>query len=212
MKKWAGWLWFILLVSASAVNAADLAVADSNLQECIQKLAKKNKWQTAEDVDEIVCHASKIQSLAGITKFTQVKKLSLHKNQISSVDLTGLVRLEHLNIARNELTELVLEGLPNLQEVYVFGNKLTAFRIANLPQLSLLKGNSNELMQFTYNNVPQLEKIYLFDNKLETIDIYHLPGMNYMDVRQNPMPDELYEEMDAMADVTILHEGNAEDW
>ena len=47
---------------------------------------------------------------------------------------------------------------------------------------------------------------------MEHIDIYSLPKMKYMDVRQNPMPDELYEEMDKLKGTTILHDGNADDW
>ena len=35
----------------------------------------------------------------------------------------------------------------------------------------------------------------LFNNKMPTIDIYRLPLLKIMDVRQNPMPDVLYDAM-----------------
>ena len=44
------------------------------------------------------------------------------------------------------------------------------------------------------------------------MDIYHLPLAHYIDVRQNPMPDKLYEEMDKLKGITFLHDGNAKDW
>lgn len=195
-----------------AANAADLKVADKNLQNCIDKIAQSKKWTRAEDFTSIKCHSKNIQSLEGIDKFRNVTMLSFHKNKIAEVDIAGFDLLEHLNLARNDLSTLTLTNLPALRDVYVFGNKLTRFELADLPELEQLKANSNELLQFTYKDVPSLEKIYLFDNQLETIDIYNLPSMKYMDVRQNPMPDELYEEMDVMKGVTILHDGNAEDW
>lgn len=99
-----------------------------------------------------------------------------------------------------------------MEEVFAFSNKLTSFELDNLPKLKQIKANSNQLTQFSYKALPELEKIYLFDNLMEMIDIYNLPSMRYMDVRQNPMPDELYEKMDALSGVTILHDGNAEDW
>ena len=81
-----------------------------------------------------------------------------------------------------------------------------------MPGLTLLKINDNQIVKFTYKDLPALEKIYMFNNLMEHVDIYHLPAMKYMDARQNPMPDPLYEEMDKMAGVTFLHDGNAEDW
>jgi hypothetical protein len=39
-----------------------------------------------------------------------------------------------------------------------------------------------------------------------------LVGPHFYLVRHNPMPDELYEDMDALPGVTILHDGNADDW
>lgn len=197
---------------ALAASAADLKVVDKNLQNCIDKIAQSKKWTRAEDFTSITCHSKNIESLKGINKFSKVKKLSFHKNKIAEVNIEGFDFLEHLNLARNDLSTLVLVNLPALREIYAFGNKLTSFELADLPKLEQLKANSNELLQFSYRNVPSLEKIYLFDNKLETIDIYNLPSMKYMDVRQNPMPDELYEEMDVLKGVTILHDGNAEDW
>lgn len=202
----------VFLCQYSTAQTTDLSVVDPNLTICIQKSASKKGWTTAESVETLICHSKKIKSLEGIEKFTNLKKLSLHKNQLKQADVSALKKLEHLNLARNQLTSLVLQDLPELKQLFVFGNKLASLKLQNLPNMLLLKANSNKLVAFEYSSLPLLKKIHIFDNQLEDIDIYHLPKMTYMDCRQNPMPDPLYEEMDEMNGVTILHDGNAEDW
>ena len=39
-----------------------------------------------------------------------------------------------------------------------------------------------------------------------------VPNLVYLDARQNPMPDEFYDKIDAIESLTALHDGNAEDW
>lgn len=195
-----------------ALQAAEFAFADAKLTACVNTLAKKYKWENVEAVDKIVCHNASINSLTGIEQFVNVEKLSFHKNHLTKVKLVGLHKLRELNLARNKLQKLELADLPALENLYFFGNRIPKVTLENLPSLQQLKANSSDIREFSYAKLPKLEKIYLFDNQLETIDINNLPAMKYMDVRQNPMPDELYEDMDKMEGVTILHDGNAEDW
>lgn len=199
-------------VSESSEQLVDFRVSDPKLQSCIDAHARKKHWQKTTDVINLACHNEDIASLAGLEGFTNLEKLSFHKNNIENVSLSGLVKLKHLNLSRNKLSVMELDNLPELEELYFFGNRLPQVRLHDLPGLKQIKGNASEIEHFEYQNLPSLEKIYLFDNKMETIDINRLPAMKYMDVRQNPMPDELYEDMDKMPGVTILHDGNAEDW
>lgn len=205
-------LFSFFLVLTQRIHAADFELVDKKLQACINGLAKKHKWDSASAVDKIVCHNEGIKNLDGIEQFVNVEKLSFHKNDISEVRLSGLSKLKELNLARNKLQKLELANLPSLKNLYFFGNRLPQVTLADLPSLTQIKANSSEIVEFSYKNLPSLEKIYMFDNQMETIDIHNLPAMKYMDVRQNPMPDELYEDMDKMEGVTILHDGNAEDW
>lgn len=205
-------LYILFFLFSPGLLAADLLVDDPGLQECVNTLAKKHQWHTAESFVSIVCHNKGIETLAGLENFINVKKLSFHKNNITHASFSSFPNLEHLNIARNKLETLELSKLPNLKELYFFGNNIHKVHLGDLENLARLKASSSEIEVFSYNNLPKLEKIYLFDNKMETIDIYKLPAMKYMDVRQNPMPDELYEDMDRVKGVTILHDGNAEDW
>lgn len=201
----------LFLIGGPAL-AADFAVDDPKLKDCITSLAAQHNWKTTADFTEISCHNQGIQSLNGIGQFVNVAKLSFHQNAIDSVKLENFPHLNHLNLSRNNLTELEIADFPELAEVYVFRNNLRTITLRNLPKLVNVNVNTNKLTEFTYSHLPALEKIYIFNNMLETVDIHNLPALKYMDTRQNPMPDSLYDEMDAKRGVTILHDGNAEDW
>lgn len=204
---------FIVLVSGSALaNDWWSTISDSALRQCLMELAQKNAWHHASDVKEISCHSRSIRSLDGLPPFTQLESLSLHNNQLTDVVMRDQPQLKRLVVSRNRLKSLHIQNTPHLTELFFFDNVLAQLQLNDLPKLTLLKGNANQLQQFNYTNLPALEKIYLFNNKLVDIDIHHLPALRYMDVRQNPMPDELYQRMDKMNNITFLHDGNALDW
>lgn len=209
-KRFAGVLLSVFM--CANVWADEFAVSDSAFQACLDERREERAWSTAEDVLDIECHDRDIRSLDGIEQFTRLEKLSLYNNAITRAQLSDMPQLRHVNLARNQLEEITLANLPRLEELYLFRNNLRTLVLQNLPALKSLRGNSNRMLTFEYANLPALEKIYLFDNELETIDIHNLPSMEYMDVRENPMPDKLYEDMDVMTHTTILHDGNADDW
>ncbi len=196
----------------SSAQALEFTLADPRLQQCIADLARRNQWSQAEQVTDIQCHNMGIRSLEGVDQFTQLQRLSLFRNRIASAQLSGLPQLEHLNLARNGLTQLTLSDLPKLTELMLFRNELVQLDLKHLPALTLVRINSNRLERFHYEKLPALTHIYLFDNQLEHVDIHNLPALEYMDARQNPMPDELYDDMDRQQGVTILHDGMDDDW
>ncbi|GLS24302.1 hypothetical protein GCM10007877_00130 [Marinibactrum halimedae] len=202
----------LLLFAFMPSSLAESFVEDENLAACLAKMAAKHGWQSPEAFTEVVCHNKGITNMAGLEHYIHIEKLSLHKNKITDFDATPFKALKILNLARNRITSLTVESLPELRELYIFDNKITALSLNQLPKLEKFKASSNKIEVFDYNSLPKLTKVYMFDNNMEHIDIYSLPSMKYMDVRQNPMPDALYEEMDKVKEATILHDGNADDW
>ncbi|MES2673127.1 MAG: leucine-rich repeat domain-containing protein [Pseudomonadota bacterium] len=205
--------YFITLwIMSNAANAFDVVLEDKNLQDCILQLKQQKQWSTIAAVTEIECHNKNIRTLAGIEKFTQLKKISLYNNEITEAKLSNLPNLQHLNLAKNKMHDLSISDFQALESLYAFGNKLTRLKLSNLPKLQQIKANDNLIVEFHYQDLPALEKMYLFNNKMVDMDIYHLPLARYIDIRQNPMPDKLYEEMDKLKGITFLHDGNAKDW
>lgn len=202
----------LLLLVSLPVKAATFSLSDPALSACINELAEKHGWQTQEQVLNIKCHNRGISALEGLQQFSRLQALSLFNNRIAQANIADLAQLKLINLARNRLSRLQLSRLPALEQLFLFDNQLRQLELTDLPQLKLFKGNGNGMRRFEYRDLPTLQKVYLFDNKLERMDIYQLPALEYMDVRENPMPDELYDEMDALEQATILHDGNADDW
>ncbi len=192
--------------------ANDWPVTDPAFSTCIEKLAAKKQWTSAAQIKEIQCHNKKIRTIEGIEHFTHLEKLSLYKNRLKSVQLPDLPHLSQLNLAGNQIETLTLHNLERLNELYLFKNRLKNVTIHNLPALQKIKANNNQITEFKITQVTQLTKLYLFDNELASLDMEKLPNLTYLDARQNPMPDEFYDQLDDIASLTALHDGNADDW
>jgi len=70
----------------------------------------------------------------------------------------------------------------------------------------------NQLNKLEISPLQSLVESYLWDNQLEDLQITGLDKLEFLDVKQNPMPDELYDFYDQHTGITISHDGNADDW
>jgi len=214
-SSWPSYFLTLCLCCLAHISqATNVQVVDTALQACLNKQAKANNWSQPLQFTEISCHSQGVKSLDGLIQFKNLESLSLYNNQLEQIDidLGNLPKLKTLNLARNNLKNIDISTLNGLENLYLFANQLTTLGLSNLPKLEVLKANNNMLTRFSYANTPRLKKIYIFNNQLETINIYDLPALQYMDCRENPMPDELYDQMDQTDNVTFLHDGNADDW
>jgi len=191
---------------------ADLKLVDKALTACITAQAKQYDWQVVDDIHTLKCHGMKITSIGGLQKLTQLTSLSLYNNKLKSIDLRDFSQLEHINIANNKLHSIYLTNLAHLQTLYLFKNKLTTIDFTGLSQLSKIRITNNQLSSLDISPLTSLEKAYFFDNKLEELIVAGIPSLKFIELRQNPMPDEVYDRYDALEGITVIHDGNADDW
>jgi Leucine-rich repeat (LRR) protein len=194
------------------ITAAIAAVADSKLKQCLLELQVSKGWTSIDQVHSINCNNQKISTLDGLAAFTALDELSLYNNHVTSLKCESFPQLKSLNLAKNDITSFYCSDHLKLETLIIFSSRLITLELNNLPNLQTLKANNNVIESFKYQSLPSIEKLYLFNNQLKDIDIYQLPALKYMDVRENPMPDKLYDEMDKLIGITVLHDGNAEDW
>lgn len=191
---------------------ADLTLVDNALSVCITEQAKKHNWQAVKDVHTLKCHGMGIASIEGLEKLTQLKSLSLFGNKLENVDLRAFSQLEYINIANNKLHSIYIKGLSHLKTLYLFKNKLSTLDFTGLSKLKKIRITNNQLSSLDLSPLISLEKAYFFDNKLENVVVAGLPKLKFIELRQNTMPDEVYDRYDQIEGITIIHEGNAEDW
>ena len=198
---------------AQATPLSELRFEDPAFRECLMAEARKQSWTTTADVTTIQCHGGKIERVDELAAFENLRRASFFRNRISRVTLGDMPALERLNLAQNGLTHFEIGAVPALRELYLFRNRLDRFIAVGWPALAKLRISENRLTSIRLENLPALAKAHIHDNKLETIDLsIDLPALSFVDLRLNPLPDPVYDVLDAMEGVTIPHDGNAEDW
>jgi protein phosphatase 1 regulatory subunit 7 len=203
----------LLLVFASkATELSQLVVNDKALDACIKQHAQQHNWQDTAEFTELVCHAMGIKEAPELGHFSALNKLSLFNNALQHLDLRALTQLTELNIANNQLTSLNIAGLSQLQTVYLFRNQLSTLDLSGLSKVTTIRLMQNQLTSLDISPLIALQKGYFFDNKLEDLQITGLDKLELLDVRQNPMPDVLYDFYDEQEGIVISHDGNADDW
>lgn len=185
---------------------------DPQLAKCINKLAQKNGWQNSADITDVKCHSKKIVSAQSLSQLANLRRLSLFNNKLQKLDLSALTQLEFLNLANNDLQELHISGLAKLQKLYLFRNDLQTVDLQGLTALEEIRLMQNQLTNLDITPLTSLKQGHIFDNQLEDLKIDGLEHLEFLDVRQNPMPDELYDFYDEQEGIVISHDGNAEDW
>lgn len=186
-------------------------VLDPALKTCIHKALEKGHLNP-DALTALKCHSKKIENLDGLNQFTNLTSLSLFNNKIIRADLSAFTKLETLNLAKNKLTFLYVKNLSALESLYAFQNKLTEVDLTGLTALKKLRLAQNKITELNTQDLSALESAHLFDNQMEDLDIRPMVKLTFMDVKQNPMPDELYDFFDEQEGVVISHDGNADDW
>ena len=195
-----------------AVQLDELSFEDSAWHACITATAKQHNWTKTEDFTALKCHSADIHLADHLEKFTNLAALSLYNNALTTLDARPLTQLSSLNVAGNKLEQLHVSGLAKLTSLYGFKNQLNTIDLNGLVSLKQLRLMDNKLTTLDITTLTSLEEGHLFNNQLTTLDIKQLHNLKFLDVRQNPMPDQLYDEFDAMEGITISHDGNADDW
>ena len=119
-------------------------------------------------VTQIFVNNENISDLTGINFFTNLQQLWCEGNQLTSLDVSGLINLRHLFCNNNQLTSLDVSGLINLQWLWCEGNQLISLDLTGLDNLSLFFGlgqthtltltgsNSNYNLEIELNNPTNL--------------------------------------------------------
>jgi len=193
-------------------QAISTIIKDNNLAQCITDSIAGSPAVEWRQLKKIKCHGKGIKKLAGLAVLTELEHLSLFNNQLKVADISSFKKLKFVNISNNQLVDVKLSGLSELTTLYLFKNKLKSINLAGLSKLKKIRITNNQLVGINISSLTSLEKAYFFDNKLEDLVLAGLTNLTFIELRQNPMPDEVYDRYDEMAGITIIHDGNADDW
>ncbi|SCY90216.1 T9SS type A sorting domain-containing protein [Flavobacterium caeni] len=128
-----------------------------------------------------------IESLAGISAFTNLRMLMFNNNHITDFDITGLVNLTLLDCSQNLLESLNLPNLPLLENLYCSKNQLTVLGLSAFPTLKNLGCDNNQLTSLDISQLPLLNSCYCSNNQITHIQLSGSPALGYLSCDNNQL-------------------------
>ena len=131
-----------------------------------------------------------ISNMTGVQYFTQLKRLDLYSNNLTSIDVSANTKLIYLNLGYNKLTSIDVNSNTVLQELYLQNNQLTTVSVNNHSSLRTLwvRGNTT------------LTGFYCWRDALTSVDVTGCTALLYLKIYNNYNLTGIY----GLADCTNL--------
>ncbi len=202
------------LLQASVTNAiASIQTPDANGSVTSYNTIDANgdgeiQVSEAATIKYLNLNMSGISDLDGINNFTNLLYLNSNNNQLTSIDLSGLINLQFLNCGNNDLTSLDVSTLVNLTQLICNTNQIPNLNVNGLTNLQFLNCGINQLQnidvsglanlryfncvsnQFTSLNVSNLinlQTLYCANNSISSLDLSGLNTMQQLACADNQM-------------------------
>ena len=192
-------------IGGTYANPVNSDFDDNNFYECvINQLNKDNinnktdrttEWVVTDDelskLTTLSCSgkdkddSKKIVSTKGLSKMTNLTKLELQYNKITSVDVTKNTLLTHLDLGGNKLTSVDVSKNTALTYLSLGTNKLTSVDVSKNTALITLYLHENQLTNVDVSKNTALTKLVLHDNKISTLNITNNEKLTYLDISNN---------------------------
>jgi len=105
-----------------------------------------------------------------ISALTQLNYLNCTSNNITSLNINGLVNMVYLDVSNNNLTSLNLSGFNALASLYCFNNNILTLNLENLQSISMVYCYNSQISNLTFNNNMNLFKVDCSNNVLTSLD------------------------------------------
>lgn len=115
----------------------------------------------------------------------ELRVLSVHRNQLTRLDLDGLDKLQSLDVSRNRLASLDTKHTPQLRALHCSHNYLDELSTAGLDVLEELQVRDNQLRELTFGSSNALYRLNAADNQLSSLELGDCPCLEFLDVSGN---------------------------
>ena len=135
----------------------------------------------------LMLNSAGMTTLAGIGHFGSLKELQCERNQLTSLNLSGLSNLVTLYCADNQLTSLNFDGLTGLEYLDCGYNPLTSLDVSQLTSLKTLYCYSNQLATLDVSKLTSLTILKCFSNQLTSLDVSKLTNLTILECYDNQL-------------------------
>lgn len=116
-----------------------------------------------------------ISNAKGIEYFTELTRLDLYSNNLTTINVSSNTKLTYLNVGINKLTSITIGTIPTLQELYLQNNLLTTVSVCN---------HSNLRTLWVQNN-PNLTGLYCWRNALTNVSMSGCTALKQLKIYNN---------------------------
>lgn len=149
---------------------------------------------------------SGIADLTGLAYFTNLKRLEVDFNPLTSLSTAGLVHLEHLAGYNCSVATANLNDSVNLKTLMLNNNQLTTLNISNLVNLQYLTVGSNQLASLDVSGMTSLVNLDCANNLLSELNINSLTNLTGLNCANNLLTNL---SIDNLVNLTGLSFGNS---
>lgn len=135
----------------------------------------------------LTINSADMTTLAGIGHFASLKELQCERNQLTSLNLSGLSNLVRLSCGDNKLTSLNFSGLTSLTHLVCFANQLTSLNFDGLTGLEYLDCGANPLTSLDVSQLTSLKTLNCYSNQLTTLDVSKLTNLTKLECYDNQL-------------------------
>ena len=190
-------LLIFLMVLSGSIRAQDINIPDINLKNRLLQANDSNNTALSmssycdgsiyikidENNDGIIqqIEADKVISLnvagynitnlTGIEHFTNLCYLLCAYNNITNVNLAGLINMKGINFALCNVSSVDLTLYPNIEYFDCSNNTISNLNFSNLPHLKEVYCGHNQLTSLDFSNNPQFTVLSCEYNNLSNINI-----------------------------------------
>ena len=177
---------------AYTVNLTDEELASITSLDCSgfdhsdnDKITSAKGVEKLTGLKRLTLHANKLTSI-DLANNTFLKHLYLSINRLTSIDLSNNTSLTNLDLSYNQLTSIDVSKNTNLKELALSNNQLTSIDLSNDSALTDLNLNNNQLTYIDLSNNTSLTNLYLSNNQLTSIDLSQNAALTTLYLKNNP--------------------------
>mgnify|MGYP002624018790 CR=1 FL=1 len=165
---------------------------DKNFREWVKaNLAGGKDYLTSAEVTAVTvidCSHESIESLKGISHFTNLQYLYCSGNKLTTLELNGNKKLLGIECDDNDLTNISISACTKLKSLICPDNKLKSLNLSYNKELQSLICNNNELAKVNIENVTTLVNVDAHSNKLPSINnLAKNKKLAFLDLSDNPV-------------------------
>ena len=186
-------------IIASKYNApANSTFDDQNFYNCVvdaynKENSKSVSYTTSlsdsqlQTIKNISCNSKGITSAKGIEKLTNLTKLTVFENQLTTLDVSKNTALTVLNAQSNKLTTLDVSINTALEGLYASDNQLTTLDVSKNTALTALNAGYNNLTTLDVSKNTALTALDARYNQLTTLDVSKNTALEWLYAGSNKL-------------------------